>query len=365
MKFLIVKTSSLGDIVHTYPVLHYLKNRFPEAHIDWVVEHSFAELVRTHPNINQTLTVSTKTWRRGKDLKSFSEFYKQLRMQQYDAVFDLQGNCKSGLITFFSRSKNKVGFAKSSVAEWPNLLFTNRRFNSVPGRNIREDYLGLVKSYFGDDSITSPAKTILNLTQQQSEALSSILKDPLLDGRKIVMVCPGSAWANKKMTDEALVNLLHNVQRKMEPIFLFTWGSELERETSTRLQQQFPRNSLLLDRLALPLLQRLMNEMDLVIAMDSLPLHLAGTTDAATLSVFGASSALKYQPAAEQNKAFQGVCPYGRTFEKRCPILRTCKTGACIRSLTGNEDELLQRIAPRQGFTTEITENTERGGEKK
>jgi heptosyltransferase-1 len=64
---------------------------------------------------------------------------------------------------------------------------------------------------------------------------------------------------------------------------------------------------------------------------------LAGSTSTPTYSIFGASSAQKYKPIGTCHKAFQGECPYGKTFEKRCDILRTCKTGACIKQLQGEQ----------------------------
>ena len=71
--------------------------------------------------------------------------------------------------------------------------------------------------------------------------------------------------------------------------------------------------------------------------MDSLPLHLAGTSGTATFSVFGASSAQKYKPLGIAHQAVQGVCPYGKVFERRCPVLRTCPTGLCIKSILGDD----------------------------
>jgi heptosyltransferase-1 len=68
--------------------------------------------------------------------------------------------------------------------------------------------------------------------------------------------------------------------------------------------------------------------------MDSATLHLCGTTSTPSFSLFGPSSASIYKPLGEHHVAFQGSCPYGRTFVKRCPILRTCKTGACMKDLT-------------------------------
>lgn len=103
------------------------------------------------------------------------------------------------------------------------------------------------------------------------------------------------------------------------------------------MSDAFFKNSDVVDRLSLPALQNLMAHVDLVITMDSLPLHLAGTTMIPTYSFFGASSANKYKPLGKQSGTYQGICPYDRQFEKRCPILRTCKTGACIKNLEGSQ----------------------------
>ena len=60
MKILIVKTSALGDIIHVFPVLQFLRCYYPKAQIDWVVEKSFSELVRAHPAVSNVLTIQSK-----------------------------------------------------------------------------------------------------------------------------------------------------------------------------------------------------------------------------------------------------------------------------------------------------------------
>ncbi len=89
--------------------------------------------------------------------------------------------------------------------------------------------------------------------------------------------------------------------------------------------------------LSLSLLQNWMRSMDLVIAMDSLPLHLAAEANVPTFSVFGPSFAAKYSPMGSKHVSIQGVCPYGQVFAKRCSILRTCKTGACMKNITAEQ----------------------------
>jgi heptosyltransferase-1 len=332
-KFLIVKTSSLGDIIHVFPAIGNLKQKFPDSQIDWVVEEPFADVVESHPNINHVYRVSTKQWRYGRNLKSFWEFRKSLKSEFYDVLFDFQGNTKSGLLTFLAKAKYKMGFGRKSVSEWPNLFFTNWKTNPPLGYNIRHDYLYLVQSFLkNQDSQYEDKGVLLKINEKQKEQIQGILSKFNLE-RHWIMVCPGSAWQNKRMSTQGLITCLQSLNQHYNCSFLFIWGTEEEKQISEKLHQQFNDCSHLVEKLPIPVLQNLMNNMDLVIAMDSLPLHLAGTTRVSSFGIFGASSAKKYQPLGLNHSSYQGACPYKMVFENRCPYLRTCKTGACIRSL--------------------------------
>jgi len=351
MKLLIVKTSALGDIIHTFPALSCLRKKLPAASIHWVVEKPFSELVQAHPFVDRVLTINTKGWRRklfdSAHRQEIRAFHTELKTTRYDAVFDFQGNMKSSLVTFFARSPIKVGFGWSTVHEWPNCFFTNRRFNPQQGLNIRDDYLHLVQSYFGDHFFEEDQGIALKINSQQQALLGQILDHHRLQKGPKILVCPGSAWVNKQLTREAFAEFLRHMQEHFGCCFLFIWGTAEEKQMAQEFHSRFSECSIVVDKLPLPLLQNLMGNMDLIIAMDSLPLHLAGTTATPTFSVFGASSSSKFKPKGTQHLSFQGECPYGRTFKKRCPVLRTCPTGACIRSLTGKQvfDQFLSNSA--------------------
>lgn len=341
MHILIVKMSSLGDIIHTFPVLQYLKQSYPDAKIDWVVEQPFAELVQAHPFVNRVLRVQTKKWRSQSFKKAtwqeLAALRRELRQCPYDVVLDLQGNTKSSLVTASAKSRLKVGFGKTSVTEWPNLLATTQRYNPPPNRNIREDYLFLAQSAFGDFSPIQDAGVNLIVSAQDKERLKPLVEQcQKITGLKI-LVCPGSIWANKQLSADTLQSFLKCILKQYPAHFFFIWGSQEEKKIAEELSAHLPQNSSVIERLPLPSLQNLMAQMDLVMAMDSLPLHLAGTTATPTYSVFGASAAHKYKPVGEQHEAFQGTCPYGKSFKKRCDLLRTCKTGACIKQLEARE----------------------------
>jgi len=336
MKILIVKASALGDIIHAFPVVDYIRAIYPNATIHWAVERPFSALVQAHPEIQKAVLIDTKKWRKGffssKIRNEIYQFIRELRRESYDLIFDLQGNTKSGLITGLAKGKKKIGFAWKAVSEWPNLLFTNQKIAVPKGGSVRQDYLQIVQSYFSQPCSPTTTHISLKLTSEEEQQLTAIKKT--LPLQRTVMVCHGSNWKNKQLSPEALIDFLKLLQNHLNCHYVFAWGTPQEHQEASKLQQHFA-DSTALDKVSLPVLQHLMNEMQLVVAMDSLPLHLAATTQAPTFSVFGASLAARYAPTGAQHLTYQGACPYGRTFSTRCPILRSCKTGACIRSLSG------------------------------
>lgn len=120
MRILLVKTSSLGDVVHNLPVVNDLRRHYPEAKIDWVVEESFADIPRLHPEICRVIPVAIRRWRRSlwtpgtwSEIRSFR---RTLRTERYDLVIDTQGLLKSALITRMA-SGRRCGYAASSARE--------------------------------------------------------------------------------------------------------------------------------------------------------------------------------------------------------------------------------------------------------
>jgi heptosyltransferase-1 len=101
-RILIVKTSSLGDVVHNLPVASDIRRHFPEAGIDWVVEEPYAPLVRLHPAVRRVIPVALRRWRQrllGRvTWREIGEFRRLSQAERYDAIIDTQGLLKSALI---------------------------------------------------------------------------------------------------------------------------------------------------------------------------------------------------------------------------------------------------------------------------
>ena len=120
MRVLLVKTSSLGDVIHNLPVVTDFRAHFPAAAIDWVVEEDLADIARLHPGVRRVIPVALRRWRRAlltpatwRELRAFRAM---LREEAYDRVIDTQGLLKSALITRMARGRH-CGYASSSARE--------------------------------------------------------------------------------------------------------------------------------------------------------------------------------------------------------------------------------------------------------
>ncbi len=244
-------------------------------------------------------------------------------------MFDLQGNIKSGIITLFSRTDARVGFGWKTAAERLNCCITQYRANPPKGQNIRRDYLFIIRCFFKDFSLATTEEVNLNLSQEENKLLADWEKKIPANAW---LICPGSHWNNKKLSHESLISFLELLYKSYSPSFIFLSGTEQEYKEVQALSVHYP-SALLIDRVSMPLVQHIMSKMQLIISMDSFPLHLAGTTQVPTFSIFGPSTGFKYRPLGEKHFSYQGECPYGKTFEKRCPILRSCPTGACMHKM--------------------------------
>ena len=107
-RILIVKLSSLGDVVHAMPAVQDLRRAFPQAQIDWVVEGAFAPLVARCQGVQQAIPCELRRWRKAPlsaaTRQAWREFKAQLQTHTYDAIIDLQGLSKSALVSWLART---------------------------------------------------------------------------------------------------------------------------------------------------------------------------------------------------------------------------------------------------------------------
>ncbi|MGB9988265.1 lipopolysaccharide heptosyltransferase I [Pseudoduganella rhizocola] len=118
MNILLVRVSSLGDVLHNMPIVADIRRHFPHANIDWVVEEGYVSLVRLNPQVRNIIPFALRRWRKSLGDKAtraeIGQFFRTLRAVEYDYVFDTQGLLKTGIIMGAARGRFKVGLANGS-----------------------------------------------------------------------------------------------------------------------------------------------------------------------------------------------------------------------------------------------------------
>jgi len=132
LRILIVKTSSMGDVIHNLPNIADIHAEFPDAQIDWVVEEGFADMLKLNPYINNIIPVAIRRWRKSifnqKTWQEIQSFRSQLQAQKYDYIIDTQSLLKSAFIACLANGK-RYGQGPKTAREWLAGFFYNHRFS--------------------------------------------------------------------------------------------------------------------------------------------------------------------------------------------------------------------------------------------
>jgi heptosyltransferase-1 len=121
LNILLVRVSSLGDVLHNLPVVADIQRHFPDARVDWVVEEGYVSLVKLNPHVRKVIPFALRRWRKGLGIAAVRAelrgFFRDLRAERYDYVFDTQGLIKTGIVMACARTRaggHKVGLANGT-----------------------------------------------------------------------------------------------------------------------------------------------------------------------------------------------------------------------------------------------------------
>ena len=277
MRILLVKTSSLGDVIHNLPVVTDLRTHFPEASIDWVVEEGFADIPLLHPGVRRVIPVALRRWRKSlftpATWRKIGAFHAALKEESYDLVIDTQGLLKSALITRMACGK-RCGYTANAAREPLAARFYDARFDVAKELHAvqRNRQLAALAAGYGaapapDYGIAvSPAPTFAGST---AVLLTATSRDDKL-------------WPEEHWVEVGQV--LH--ERGLT--CLLPAGSTLERERAARIAQAIPGASVLAP-MRLGELAAQLAAARIVIGVDTGLVHLSAALGRPVLALFSAS----------------------------------------------------------------------------
>ena len=284
---LIVKTSSLGDVIHNMPAVSDIARHWPNARIAWLVEESYAPLVALHRAVDQVIPVALRRWRRQlsrvgswRELAQLRAVLKELR---FDVIIDTQGLVKSAVLTRMAAGE-RVGFDRASAREplaaraYDRVVAVDRALHATE-RCRRLCAAALGYSLGASGPLDYGLKTVPNLEVNLGSSRQS----------RRALLLHGTARAEKLWPEEHWHSLARSLAAQGWQIE-FVRGSEAEAARSERLAAALP-NARVHPPLAIDQLTHTMQGLGLVIGVDTGLLHLAAALEVPLVGIFGATSA--------------------------------------------------------------------------
>ena len=160
MQILLIKMSSMGDLVHNCPLVSDLARHFPEAAIDWVAEEAYAPIPALHPAVRRVLPIAWRRWRKSlwrvETWQEFFLFQQKLKEHTYDLVLDTQGLLKSAWVAKLSTNTGIVGGTYASIKEGPASFFYDKKLAIAKSRHVIERCRAVGAGAVGYDLETPP-----------------------------------------------------------------------------------------------------------------------------------------------------------------------------------------------------------------
>ena len=326
--FLIIRLSSLGDIIHTLPAFSALRKSFPESYISWVVEDKGGEILEFVPGIDKTIVAHTEGWHlhRKKFWTEISRLKRELKNEN-QIVLDFQGLVKSGFIALISGSKKRIGFHQKNLREPLASLFYTEKLEKIPEtiHVISKNLKLLTRIGIQEDKYEFPLSLPAELSERVKAKLQEIGYD---EQKKLILFNVGAAWETKRWFPEKWIELIEIMKTK-EFFSLLLWGNKEEKALATEVHEktQIP----LAPFFSLKEVMALVKESSLLVSGDTFSLQVAYAFSRPVVGIFGPSNPKRNGPFGPRDKVAFHEIECSNCYKRKCPTLE------CLKKITPQE----------------------------
>jgi lipopolysaccharide heptosyltransferase I len=303
-KILIVKPSSLGDVVHSLPFLTAVKTCFPKAEIHWIIAKGLEGLLEGHPMIDKLFIIHKDTWKKmthaQRTMKEIKTLLKELKKEQYDLVIDLQGLLRSGIMTKATRAPLRVGFQEAR--EGSRFFYTHK---VKGGKDIHAvdrylkiaDFLGCKTKNL---RFPLPFYSLPSTNQLMSEDYAVII--------------PGARWRTKVWPAEKFGKLASKLSLKTVIV-----GAKSDIEAADTIAALSQGKSLsLAGKTDLKELIEIIRHAQFVVSNDSGPMHIAAALKIPVFAIFGPTDQMRTGPYGDGHTIIREDVSCAPCFKKTC-----------------------------------------------
>ncbi|HAY44967.1 MAG TPA: lipopolysaccharide heptosyltransferase I [Gammaproteobacteria bacterium] len=282
-RVLIIKMSSMGDVLHALPAITEAVQHLPELQFDWVVEKGFEQIPSWHPSVDKVVVASTRAWRKNwwSSRAERKAFVDDLTSRKYDLVIDAQGLMKSAWIAHLAEGPVS-GFSFLSVREQLAAFLYKKRYNVPSGHAVKRlrALLSLSLDY-----------TLGDQTNDYGIDLDGANFECVEPAPKTLLFLHGTTWASKHWPESNWIDLTELAGKSGYTVWL-PWWSEEEHQRCLRIAASNDA-AIVLPRGDLNSMRNHISAVDAVVAVDTGLGHMAAALSVPCLSIYGATDSTR------------------------------------------------------------------------
>lgn len=325
MRVLIVRLSSMGDVVHTLPALTDAARAMPGIEFDWAVDESFADIPAWHSHIANVFPVALRRWRRGiasKERSDIKRFLQTIRRERYDAIVDLQGEFKSAFVARLARGP-RYGYDGASAREWGAHVIYRHKFEVPKG----EHSMARMRRLLGKALGYSYREAAIDYGVKRERFPAP----PPVRAPYVVFI-HSTSWASKNWPEQYWRELAAQVTAAGFSIVL-PWGSEAERERSQRIAQGFS-NAVVLPPLSISGKASIIYQAAGTVGLDTGLSHIAAALDIPSVTLYGATDPNRCGTVGKNQAQIVSQFECVNCHDTDCSFTKGTFKPACFESVT-------------------------------
>jgi lipopolysaccharide heptosyltransferase II len=324
LKVLILKPSSLGDVVQALPVMRLLKRRWPQSEIYWWIDTRLAPLLEGDPDLAGVVLFERQRWALPRHWPEVWRSVRWMRAQAFDLVIDLQCLARSGAFAWFARGELLVGLdePREGARGYYDIIVQRASFHT----HAVDWYLAVL------EALHVPVDWNFTWLPERSEIAAEVRRKWPIDSSRWIVVQPGARWLNKRWPADHFAEVVRRLARAHSDVRFAILGGDADRELGAIVARADPQRCLdLTGRISLPEMVEWVRLSTLMISNDTGPMHVAAALRRPLVAIFGPTEPRRTGPYRSLASVVQLSLPCVPCLKSTCRYFQPLE---CLRAIS-------------------------------
>lgn len=311
MKILILKPSSLGDVVQALPVLRRLKRHLPASEIHWWIDSALAPLLEGDPDLSQVVRFERRRWASPVHWPEMWHSVRWLRAQNYDWVIDLQCLARTGAFAWLANGKLLVGLdePREGARGYYDIIVPRASFHT----HAVDWYLAVLPR------LGVPARETFTWLPERPEVAAAVLAKWQPANSRWIALQPGARWLNKRWPAESSAELVRQVVGQFADVRFAILGGAEDEPVAETISRVAPERCLnLAGQTSLPEMVEWLRRCELMVTNDSGPMHVAVALGKPVVALFGPTEPRRTGPYGRLEQVIRHPLPCAPCMKPHC-----------------------------------------------